>query len=142
MQEIALDEFNLLCREIWNKKLECDEFDKLASEKKKELEELKTRALAFMENSTIDKFSVKGFGNISVMARSSVKVPAGEERQKFFNYLREQGTFENMVTVNSNTLNAWYQQELESAITRGDVDFKIPGIEEPKIYKTLTLRKG
>lgn len=140
--EITLGNFDTLCRELWAKKLECDELDKIAKEKSKELEEIKSKVLAYMDANELERFSVKGFGNISIMNRSSVKVPTGDERQVFFNSLRERGIFDDMVTVNSATLNAWYNQELEIAIAAGNIDFKIPGIVEPKIYKTLTLRKG
>lgn len=82
-------------------------------------------------------------GTFTVRSKSMVRIPKDENRYKFFEYLKERGIFEDMVTVHSATLNAWYQQELTNAEERGEgMDFNIPGIPEPEITPTLAFRKN
>ena len=82
------------------------------------------------------------FGSFSKQARTSYKVPkTDEERRAFFEYLKEKGTYENMRTVNSMTLNAWAKQEFEAAALDGDMDFRIPGLDEPTISEYISMRK-
>ena len=49
-------------------------------------------------------------------------------REKFFNYLKGKGVFEQMITINSRTLNAFAKVELETANEEGVLDFQIPGL--------------
>lgn len=112
------------------------------------LKEVETKIQAHMEQSELEKFNVKGYGTFSLQSNFSVKVPGSEEhRAAFFAYLKELGIFDSMITVNSNTLNAWYKQELQTLAAKAeagedvDPDFKIPGIEDPKDYNTLKFRK-
>lgn len=100
------------------------------------------RIVAVMEEMGRDDYqsdvATIGFDN-----RWSVNNPATEEDKKlFYNYLRERGIFEAMVSVNSNTLNAYYKRELAEAEERGEgVTFGLPGIGAPKLFKKLRLRR-
>lgn len=80
-------------------------------------------------------------GKIILTTRFSVTVPKGDEKERFFTYLKDRGIFEDMATVNSQTLNAWYRSEMDQAKENGDFDFQIPGIKEPMAYEQLQLRK-
>lgn len=74
---------------------------------------------------------------------TSVKIPRTlEDKEKLFNFLREKGLFEQIVSVNSQTLNSLYKSLAEEALQQGNLDFKIPGVEEPTIYTTLKLKKA
>lgn len=73
----------------------------------------------------------------------SVKVPSEmKEKLKFFDYLKQKKCFEQLVSVNSMTLNAFYKKEMELALEAGNVDFKIPGVEEGAPRETLSIRKN
>lgn len=116
--------------------------------RKKKLSDLEGKIQACMEQLDMEKIPVKGYGTYFLQSKFSVKVPKTEqEREDFFAYLQAKGIFESMITVNSQTLNAWYKQEMEALASRAeagedvDPDFKIPGIEEPKDYFTLAFRK-
>lgn len=74
--------------------------------------------------------------------RTSVKTPKNNaERELFFEYLKEKGVYEDLRTVNSQSLNAFYKSELELALGRGELDFSIPGITEVLVVPKLSLRK-
>jgi hypothetical protein len=78
-------------------------------------------------------------GKIYVSHKSSVKVPQGLEREAFFEYLKDRGIFENMITVNSATLNSWYKEETSNLETGV---LLIPGLGIPTIIPTLNFRKA
>ena len=139
-EEIALTEFDALCKKILLKKKELDAAKAVEDKISKELEAMKGEVLAHFKNADIERHSVKGLGTVSVTSKSSVKVPVGADRQAFFEYLRKQGIFETMITVNSATLNSWYNQEMEAAIATGKIDFQVPGILEPKPYDVINIR--
>lgn len=69
---------------------------------------------------------------------SGFKVPKdAQSRERFFTFLKEKGVFDQMITVNSKTLNSWAKKEEEIAQDSGELDFEIPGIE-----KTPPIKKG
>lgn len=104
-----------------------------------ELDALELKAMEMLKDSGIPNFRGKD-GLITVSHRTSVRVPQGEERLSFFNYLKERGIFDSMITVNSQTLNAFYKSEFELAQERGDDDFTIPGISGETIVESLSFR--
>lgn len=82
------------------------------------------------------------FGNFIISNRFTVQTPkTPEEKSAFFSYLKELGIFDELISVNSQTLNGWYRQEMDAALDRGEVNFMVPGIAEPKMVQTLSLRK-
>jgi hypothetical protein len=81
-------------------------------------------------------------GRFGISHRSSVRVPQGEDRERFFGYLRGAGEFESLITVNSQTLNGWYKQKFEAAKEAGEMmDFSIPGLDAPTITPILSFRE-
>lgn len=109
--------------------------------RKKEMDNTGAWLQSFMDEN--QKTSYKStWGTLVLTTRYSVGMPKDpQKRTEFFSYLRDKGLFENMITVNHQTLNSYYKQEMEAALDKGDIDFKVPGIEEPSAHKTITLRK-
>jgi hypothetical protein len=118
-----------------------DGIRKAEKEASEDVKKIEASLLAVFEEQDLEKFSVKGLGTVSTRNNFSVSVPKGDSKEIFFNWLKEKGDFENLITVNSMTLNAYYKDEMAKAVEEGNVDFHIPGLEEPKLYKTLQLRK-
>lgn len=86
-------------------------------------------------------------GTLTRVERWSVTTPKSpEDKQAFFEYLKERGVYDDMISVNSRTLQAFYREEQEQAVRSGKVatelDFKIPGIDEPKMVQTLSRRRA
>lgn len=76
-------------------------------------------------------------------SRFTVKNPStAEEKKAFFDYLQQKNIFEDMVSVNSMRLNAWYKEEIEAAIQSGNFGFKVPGLAEPTAFETISFRKA
>lgn len=141
-ESIDMGQFNELCRQTWEQRAKVDELARIASEESKKLEELKAKVLAHCTHYELEKHHVPGFGTLSVQNRWSVKVPQGDSKIAFFDYLKENGIFEAMATVHSQTLNSWFKEKMEEALGAGDIEFAVPGLENPKIVKTIGFRKG
>jgi hypothetical protein len=141
MSELSANELLELGEKIWKLKAKCEELQLALKVPQEELEECKAKMLAHFETLDVDKIHVKGYGTLSTIRKSSVKVPAGEARDVFFEHLSPED-YKALRTVNSASLNAWYEEKMQQAIEEGAMDFKIVGLEEPKIYKVLGMRKG
>lgn len=103
---------------------------------------LEVAILNGMEQSETDKISLDGIGTVYKIDRFTVQTPKSiDDKKALFEYFEERGIFNEMVSVNSQTLNAFYKEENEAALKRGDVDFKLPGVGEPKLSQSLGFRK-
>lgn len=81
-------------------------------------------------------------GMAVISYKTSVKTPkTPEHRAAFFAYLKEQGLYDAMISVNSQTLNSLYKEGLEQAKNDGKDDYQIPGITEVTINPSLSFRK-
>ena len=141
MEDMTMSELEEICRKAYEKKVEIESLEDIISKLKGELEGYKdilVEHLNHFEKSSYDS----GFGRITVKNITSVSSPKDpESREHFFNYLKEKGSFEDMISVNSKTLNSWYKQEMDTAIAEGRIDFQIPGLPEPYTKQTITFAK-
>lgn len=118
------------------------------SAKEKEIQETR-RAI---ENEIMRKLKEVGntsyrskFGLATIKTTFSYKIPKDlQAKEQLFNYIKEKGhdVYLSLLSVNSQTLNAWAKQELQNAIDNGKFPFSIPGLDEPIPYETISFRKG
>lgn len=102
---------------------------------------LHNQLIEWMEEFELTSYKSK-FGNIICVTKMSVKTPKDpDSKAKFFEWLDSKGIKDDILTVNSKTLNSMYNAEIEAARERGDEDFSIPGIEAPTVYKQIQFRK-
>lgn len=141
-EDVTVKELEQLIVAAFKLRDEYDVIEKTLKDKNRELENINAKILSHFESGDIEKFHAKGFGTAFSHVRFTVSVPKGEGRSDFFNYLKERGIFEDMITVHSATLNSFYQAEQEIALERGDVDWKCPGIADPLHIKTVRFRKA
>ncbi len=138
---ITIKEIEELCGICFSKREEIDQLEAQVKELNAELEGFKEKLLAFLTE--FDKTSYdSAHGKITVKNIFSVSVPkTPEARKEFYGYLKERNIYEDMTSVHSKTLNAFYKQELEIAMQDGIVDFKIPGLEEPYYKQSLSFKR-
>jgi hypothetical protein len=77
--------------------------------------------------------------------KEGFRVPKDLESKKmFFAYLENKGVFDELISVNSNTLNSWAQAEIDAAEEAGNFDFQLPGLEksEPRVSFTMVQSKN
>jgi len=141
--QVTLGDLEAVCRECYEIKSKIEELKDQESELNDELKKKQEKIILILENHKKDNYE-SAYGKVIVVERSSVRIPSSpEEKEAFFNYLKERGLFESMVNINSQTLNAFYKKEEEIALTvHKNIDFKIPGISAPKYTKTLTMNKA
>lgn len=137
---MEISELQALCDLVFNQRKITDEIKLLLQEENKKLEALEIRVLNALEENNLKTFKSE-FGDVGYRERESVKIPQGEERTKFFNYLKEKGEFDALITVNSQTLNGWYKEEAAKAEQAGQL-LSVPGLEIPITTKILYLKKA
>lgn len=102
-----------------------------------DLEMLQLRIIEELEAANLVSFKSKS-GTFTYRYNESFKVPkTPEDKEKFFAYLKDKGVYEELVTVNSQTLNSWVKQEIEE-----NIDLQIPGLTKTAPYPVASMRKG
>lgn len=118
------------------------ELEEEVKRKKEVFSALSEKIVATLEASEVDSMRAHGF-LFYIERRSSVTTPKTlEEKRELFDYLRQQNIFDEMVSVNSQTLNSLYKQLEAEALERGELEFKLPGVAEPTTYTTLKMKRG
>jgi len=108
-----------------------------------------TEKLTLAENKMIETLTANSMdsyrskvGLLSLSERTSVRLPkSDDDRAQFFNWLKNMGLYDKLVTVNSQTLNALYKEKFEEAKSLGNSEFAIPGCNEITITETLSFRR-
>ena len=88
---------------------------------------------------------LSSIGRVDIRTSLSYKTPKEfDAKKKLFDYIKAKGedVYLSLLSVNSQTLNAWAKAETQSAIDQGIFPFSIPGIDEPISYETITFRKS
>lgn len=138
---ISIDELRDKARQVLKHRQLLDEMKSQMSEVQEQYEDAKIEFSQMLDRAGMERYDIDG-STISISERTSVRVPADEsDRQAFFDYLRSQGIYERMITVNSRTLNSWYRGEEEAKARDGIFDFQVPGINQISTYRELTIRK-
>lgn len=136
-----LQTLNNLCdrlAEIRSKRDELELQDKALRDEEAELE---AKFIEYLTEAKLDSF--KGAkGTVSVVNRFSVQTPKTvEEKKALGKFFSEREIFWQYFSVNSQSLNSFYKEEMAAAIERGDTDFKIPGIGEPTLTQKIQFRR-
>lgn len=122
------------------------ELDTLAAKVKKLNEEksgLKAKLTLLLKEVGERNFTCE-LGTVTKITDYSVKMPAGDDKQKFFEFLKERGVFDELATINYQTLNAYYKEQWEIAKQEdaaSALNFSLPGIGELKAFETIKFRK-
>lgn len=92
--------------------------------------EEQNKVMAKLEALGLESYKAKA-GTFAYSMREGFRVPKDLESKKaFFDFLKDKGVYEEMISVNSMTLNSWAKAEIEAALEKGDFDFKVPGLEK------------
>jgi len=119
--------------------------EKEASNAKKvvtaQLEIAENRALALLEGHGLKQYRAPSC-LLSLAFLTSAQTPkTPESKAALFQYLKSINRYDDMVSVNSQTLNSFYKEQLELAKERGEDDLKIPGITEVKVLPRLSVTR-
>lgn len=108
------------------------------------IDEIDGALIAQLDEMEVNSFKTK-YGTITKTARTSYRTPkTAEDKAAFFEWLkntRGEDVYMEKIGINSQTLNAIAKEEFEAAIEEGNIDFSIPGLEEPSIRETISFRR-
>jgi len=140
MDNITLQEFEELCAKSYGVK---DMVDAL-EDQVKGLNETKAaidqRIIMHMQKHNKTSYKTQ-HGTVIAATRFGVSLPKDPDQlDALYGHLKKAGHFENLISINHMKLNSYYKQEMEVAKEKGDFDFKIPGVDEPKAYTYIQLR--
>lgn len=140
--KVTVADMNVLVERIFKKREEKELAEIEVTKINKELTELKAEAVAYLKELGQEGFKSPA-GSISIRHLWRVGLPKTEEdRAKFFQYLKDQGVYEQYITVNSQSLNSYYMAEWEIARKEGrGMEFSIPGVGQPTLFEDLGIRK-
>lgn len=140
---VTVSELDNLCKEIFEQKSKIKEVEDILSTENKKLAELQANATSYLNE--LDRENYKSdYGTIYVQNVWSWTLPKTEEdKTKFFGYLKDKGLFDKYATVNHAAYNAYLKEEFAAAKEDGrGMDFSIPGVPEPTLFKKLGSRRS
>lgn len=125
--DLTSEEFEKLCDEAFELRLEKDKLEAEKREINERLNRKQERIQAHLDQ--IGKTNHAGrMGSIIMKIESYPSVPKDPaKRTEFFEWLKRKGMFDDMITINSQTLRGFYKAEKQAS--GDDPDFKIPGLE-------------
>jgi len=139
---VTIEELEALSSKIADKRAEIDAISLDRKKRDAELDELEATMMMKLEEA--GKHSYKSeVGTVSITSRESVRVPKDlEAKRELFAYLQKKGIFEELVSVNSQTLNSFYKAEKALAEEAGEAFFQLPGVGEPTVDQIISFRKA
>jgi hypothetical protein len=145
--DMTIDELMTLCKEIKNSRDKVDELKKIYQDANAACEELEVKLLGELKKPRDGhpkglKSFQDGEFKFTCVEKKSITVPKGDDREEFFEYLKEIGHYEALITVDSRALNSWYTQEDKAAKARGEPYAVVPGLALPTSKEILSVRKA
>ena len=134
--KVSIEDFEVLIGEAYALKKDKKAFEDQAEKVGELLKEKQIRIQAIMEQLGKEKYK-SDHGTVSLTTSLSVATPkTPEQKTAFFAWLEQQELFDEYATVDSKKLNSLF-----NSLANGDPEFRVPGIEKPKLYSTLKLLK-
>lgn len=140
MSDVTVNELSGMCQKLFELREIVDDIKEQLREAQENYDSCETELLEMLEALGLKSFK-SPLGSIETRRRESVRVPQGPAKDEFFNYLREKGQFDALITVNSQTLNSWYKQESEQAIKEQRM-LVVPGLGAPTFSMSLVLKRN
>jgi predicted RNase H-like nuclease (RuvC/YqgF family) len=138
----TIQELDSMVKTMFEKRAEVERLEDQASDLNKEVEKLKAKVMSILEATGRLNHDTPGVGKVTAVTKYQVSFPKDEENaSKFRQYLLDNG-MDSMLTLNHQTLNAFYKSKLEEAGEGADPTSVLPGIGNPEARVTLSMRKG
>lgn len=141
---VTVADLNALIEQIKLKEDEIEVQDRKMKDLNIELGSLKGKAVAYLIELKQTEYA-SPLGKIEIKKYERVNLPESlPDKMAFFEYLKQKEMFENMATINSNSLNAFYFRERSAYIESGGdpMTFTLPGVPAPKTFSKLDFRES
>ncbi len=138
--QVTVAELNALVEEYVLAEKDADEKDAISTEANKKVQFLKGKMAAYLDELKQKNYK-SPYGSFSYVEKWSVATPKeNADKLAFFEWCKERGIYEKYVTVNSQSLNSLYSEEVEAAKAKGEF-LVIPGIGAPSLQKTIRFTR-
>jgi hypothetical protein len=143
LSDVSVSELQEMIKVLFEKRKTVEDQEKITKELNAEVDALKQKVLGILEAHNLDNFNASGVGSVYRTAKMQVSYPKDpEQAAKFRQYLIDNG-MESMLTLNHQTLNAFYKSKVSEAESQGlPIADVLPGVGEPSVYVTIGMRKG
>lgn len=104
-----------------------DEIDRKWKVLQVDISKLKSEIQALLEADGMDKMETED-GRVTLAVIKQISMPKdSENKNKLFDYLKDKGLFEDMITINHQKLNSFYKQEMDA--NKENPFFQVAGID-------------
>ena len=139
--EVTITGLRTMCESLVKARESKDAINAELKSVQEAIDELEGKILTVMKENALPNFKGE-FGTVSIKNNKSITQPGDmEAKRQLFDYLRSQGIFEEMVSVNSRTLSSWANKEIEAKEKEGVFGWVPPGLKPPETFSSLALRK-
>lgn len=144
MKEVTVGELQFLVKAMFEKRAEYEQKSNEAKILSEELETLKSKVLAYLQENNQTSFKVDGVGQVYTSNKYQVTMPKDSENaKKLRDYLLGTEGLEGYLTVNHQSLNSLYKSKVEEALADGrSISDALPGVSEPQVFTVIAMRKG
>ncbi len=135
---MKVEELDGLCIELIALKEEVEATDNKLKETREKFRLKQTEVLAAMEK--YDKTEMSGpYGKLKIQQREYYKMT---DKEAALNWLKERGDFDNLVSVNANTMSSYVKQLVHAKREEGDFCWTPPGVtDSTSDYKTIKITR-
>jgi uncharacterized coiled-coil protein SlyX len=137
--DISTQKLDQLIADYANQRKIVDNVSDELKKQEEKLHKMDAKLIEYLESLGRSSYD-SPYGKITRETRFSVKLPQGEDKVKFFEYLKEKKVFEDMVHMNSRTLQTFYRAEMEAH--KSVPGWKVPGCGEPSGQVIVKFKKG
>ena len=145
-EEISFKDMDDAVRRVKEIRTAKDELKGQADKINAELTHAEEVLLDLMTRAGKQSYKLEGVAAISIVNKLSVTTPKTvNEKRAFFQWVENKygkDAADGMMSVNSQTLNSFYNTEMEKELAIGNADFNIPGVPAPVSRTTLSVRKA
>lgn len=142
-ESISVADLDNLVKEYLSAREDYEAADKVKKEKSAILDGIENRLLNTLKAAGKKSYKVDGVGNAIVVHKSVIQVPKTvEAKRSLWDWINEKygkEFLDEMLSINSQKLTAWYNQEAEK--NKANPLFSIPGIDAPTTLETLSFRR-
>jgi hypothetical protein len=139
-ENISVKDLSRLADEAFELDLEIKAKEAEIKERTKALTNLKFKILRVLEQNDLQNFKCS-HGLFYKQKEVSIPLPKGPDRDAFFEYLKQTGQYDALITLNSRTVNSWYKKERENAEKEKRL-LIIPGLQSPTETWVPRMKRG
>lgn len=139
---ISVNDLEKMIAECFLQRNKYDAAKEIASQEHERMEQMQQKIIATLEELNLTSYKSQ-VGTFGYRYEESFLIPKDlENRQKFFDFLKQKGVYDTMISVNSKTLNAFAKAEMAAEEAAGQLDYQIPGLQKSAPVARATMRKA